>query len=166
MKKIVNASILVSVLAAGLAFAVGASGVARDPRAVGDFSGHWTADKGTVSSNLGLRSDCTKVELDIAQTADKLTVRKYKSDCNLFGSSWGPDEMTLKDGKVYEDGDEVGTITGDTLMTIAPSGTVAYAFNLKLVKGADGQPVLESYYGVKNATGAIATEANLTKAAP
>jgi hypothetical protein len=128
--------------------------------AVADFSGHWVADKGTVSSNVGLHSECSAVTIDIEQTSTKLTVKQYKSECALFGSTWGPSEMTLKDGKVFEDGEEVGTISGDTLITISPSGTAAYAFNLKLIKGDDGQSVLESYYGVKNGVGAIATEAN------
>ena len=127
------------------------------------LSGHWSANAGKVSSNVGLNSSCTKVEIDLDQQPGTLTVKRYHSDCGLYGSTWGPDVMTIKDGKVFEGEDEVGTLTGDTLMTISHDGGTDYAFNLKLIQLPDGTSKLETYYGVRNGTGAIATEADLTK---
>jgi hypothetical protein len=131
-----------------------------------DFTGRWSANVGKVSSNVGLSSNCTKVEIDIEQRPATLTVKRYHSDCGPYGSTWGPDAMTLKaDGKVFEgeDEDEVGTLTGNTLMTISHEGGTAYAFNLKLIQLPDGSETLESYYGVHNGTGAIVTEADLKR---
>jgi hypothetical protein len=129
-----------------------------------DLTGHWIASVGKVSSNVGLNSNCTKVEIEIEQRPGTLTVKRYHSDCGLYGSTWGPDVMTVKpDGKVFEGEDEVGTFSGNTLMTISHDGGVDYAFNLKLIQAADGSETLESYYGVHNGTGAIVTEADLKR---
>ena len=135
------------------------------PAFAAGFSGHWTATTGTVSSNVGLHSTCTQISIDITEAPGQLTISRYHSECSYFGSNWGPDVMTIKEGKVFEGEDEVGTISDDTLLTVSQDGGAAYAFNLKLLKNADGSETLQSYYGVRNSTGAIATEANLTKAA-
>jgi hypothetical protein len=133
--------------------------------ALADFSGHWVGD-GKINSNIGLNSTCSKIEIVISQTATTLVTEKYVSTCKLFGSSWGPVEMTIQGGDVFEDGEQVGTINDDTLLTIEPSGTVAYAFNLKLVPKGDGTMALQTYYGTQNSIGGMATEGLLHKVSP
>jgi hypothetical protein len=127
--------------------------------AVGNFSGHWVANSGKLSSTIGLSADCTKVEIVIEQTETQLLTKLYNAECALFGSKWGPVPQEIRDGKVYEQGELVGTITEDTLMTLSTSGTYQYAYNLRLKKTADGKETLDSYYGAKGAVGAMVTEA-------
>ncbi len=124
-----------------------------------NFSGHWVAQGGQVSSNIGLSSPCSKVEILIQHTDDQIRTEFYKSDCQMFGTKWGPVVQDIKDGKVFEKGVEVGTITDDTLITVSSSGTYKYAYNLKLKKSDQGELRLNSYYGTKGAIGAMATEA-------
>ena len=129
---------------------------------VADFSGHWVGP-GKISSNVGLSANCSRIEIILHQSADKITIDKYQSTCDLFGSTWGPIEMPVQGGDVYEDGEKVGTISDDTLLTLQPDGDVSYAFNLKIKTAADGTTVLDTYYGTGNAIGAIATEGTLQK---
>lgn len=124
-----------------------------------NFSGHWVANSGKVSSNIGLNSPCSKVEILIQHTDDQIRTEYYKSDCQMFGAKWGPVVQNIKDGKVFENGVEVGTITEDTLMTTSTSGTYKYAYNLKLKVSDEGELILNSYYGTQGAIGAMATEA-------
>lgn len=131
--------------------------------AIGDFSGHWVTDSGEVVSDLGLNSKCTGIEIVIEQTASEMITKQYTSTCALFGSSWGPMVQEIKDGKVFEQGEEVGTVDDTTLVSIAPSGTAVYIYNLKLVPSANGEMELESVYGVKNSLGTIRTEARLKR---
>lgn len=129
---------------------------------VADFSGHWIVHGGTVRSNVGLKGECSQIELKIEQTATLLRTQLYKADCGNYSTHWGPVDQFIRDGKVYEgegeEEEEVGTISGDTLLTLARSGSVVYAYNLKLHPTADGSKTLQTYYGVKNAIGAIAIE--------
>jgi len=131
---------------------------------IANFSGHWIASVGKVSSNVGLSSNCSRVEIIIEQSDTAILIKKYNAECAMFGSSWGPVSMEIKGTKVFENGEEVGHISADTLITISQEPSAAYAFNLKLISDASGKPIMESYYGVKNGVGAIATEANLAKA--
>jgi hypothetical protein len=127
--------------------------------ALANFTGHWIATNGKVSSTVGLSSKCSKVEIDIVQTEDAIQTKIYNATCDSFGSKWGPITQTIKNGKVYEQDEEVGKINEDTMITISTSGSYQYAYNLKLIKGADGKTQLMSYYGVKGAVGAMVTEA-------
>jgi hypothetical protein len=128
----------------------------------GDFSGHWEAHDGKVSSNVGLKGDCSLIQIDLEQTADSLIIKKYHSVCTISGTTWGPIREDIKDGKVYENGELAGTFDGTTLKTTMPDGSVVYAVNLRLEKDpTTGAPVLRSYYGVQNIIGAIAEEAVL-----
>jgi hypothetical protein len=131
--------------------------------AVGDFSGHWVAEGGEVTSDVGLNSKCSRVEIVIEQTQSAVITQKYSSSCNLFSSEWGPMEQLFADGKIYEQGEEVGTIDDSSLTSIAPSGTAFYLYNMRLVPGASGEIELESEYGVKNAVGTILTTARLKR---
>ncbi len=131
--------------------------------AVANFSGHWVADSGTVSSNIGLNSKCSKVEIIIEQTEKTILTKKYQADCALYGTKWGPIPDDYENGKVFEDGVEVGTVSDTTLMTLTRSGSAQYAYNLKLSQAATGEWQLQSYYGTKTAAGAMATEATLRK---
>lgn len=129
---------------------------------VANFSGHWIAPSGKVNSNVGLKGECSKIELVIEQNANVIRTKLYKADCGNYSSSWGPVNQFIRDGKVYEgegeDEEEVGTITHDTLITVARSGSVSYAYNLKLHPQADGTQTLQTYYGTRNAFGSIAIE--------
>lgn len=131
--------------------------------AVGNFEGHWIATQGEVTSNLGLSSTCTKIEIVIRQTESSIVTDKYESTCQLYSSTWGPVVQRIQDGKVYEDEDVVGTIDDSSLLTTAPSGTVFYIYNLKLVPNNNGQMDLEAEYGVRNYLGTILTTARLVK---
>lgn len=130
--------------------------------AVANFSGHWIATTGKVNSTVGIKGDCSKIELDIEQNQTVVRTKIYKADCGTYSSHWGPVDQFIKDGKVYEgegeDEEQVGTISEDTLITVSREGSVAYAYNLKLQKKPDGSFALQTYYGVKNAVGAIAIE--------
>ncbi|MGZ3725759.1 MAG: hypothetical protein ACXWPX_08180 [Pseudobdellovibrio sp.] len=126
---------------------------------VANFSGHWIANEGKVSSTVGLNSKCSKVEIEIEQTATEILTKVYDAQCDMFGSKWGPIHQQIKDGKVYEQGEEVGTISGDTLITVSQSGSYQYAYNLKIATLPNGQKTLQSYYGTKGGVGAIVIEA-------
>lgn len=134
--------------------------------AVANFTGHWVSNSGKVSSNVGLGANCTKIEIIIEQTETEIVTKKYHSTCGFFGSDWGPNTMQIQNGKVFENGDEVGYVNDTTLISITPDVNVLYAFNLKLTQTADGKPAVQSYYGVKNGVGAIATEGILEKVEP
>ncbi len=69
----------------------------------------------------------------------------------------------IADGKVYEHGEQVGTVDDTTLISIAPSGSVAYHYNLRLVPAADGTMELESEYGAQNFLGTLMTVARLRR---
>jgi hypothetical protein len=148
------------------ALAIGAAFVLALPSAafaVADFSGTWVASAGTVSSTVGISSTCTKITIRVVQTATEIRTDLYNAECKSYGSKWGPILQYIRAGKVFErdsDGneDEVGTISDDTLITVSQSGTMQYAYNLKLVPQPDGSKKLMSYYGVKGAIGAIVTE--------
>lgn len=131
--------------------------------AIGDFSGHWVAEHGEVVSQIGLNSQCSRVEIIIEQTPTAVITKKYTSTCDLYGSSWGPVEQTVMDGKVYEHGEHVGTVDETSLISLAPSGTVAYHYNLHLVSGPNGEIELESEYGAQNFLGTLMTVARLKR---
>ncbi len=147
------------ILALILLFVLSGTGQAQQAKAIANFSGHWIATDGKVSSNIGLNSNCSRVEILIQQSETEILTQVYNAECNLFGSKWGPIRQQIRDGKVYEQDEEVGTISTDTMITISASGTSKYAYNLKLVQNADGTKSLKSYYGTQGAIGAIATEA-------
>jgi hypothetical protein len=134
-----------------------------------DFSGHWVGT-GTIYQKPLLvgnptQSPCSKIELWMEQTAATLTTRHYTATCGAISPDWGPDVMQIKDGKVIEQGDEIGTLKGDTLITVDDTGSVSYAFNLK-VTGTGDQRTLHSYYGVKNGMGTIVIEGTSLKLVP
>lgn len=131
--------------------------------AVGDFSGHWVAEEGEVTSQIGLNSKCSRVEIIIEQTATAVITKKYSSTCDMFGSSWGPVEQAILDGKIYEHGEPVGTIDETSLNSAAQDGTVLYHYNLRLVAGANGKMELESEYGTQNFVGKLITVARLKR---
>ena len=131
--------------------------------AVVNFTGHWMTTSGTVSSNVGFHSDCKKIEIVIEQTDTQFLTKTYHSECGLMGSDWGPDTMQLQGNKVFQYGGEVGSISDDTLLSDSPDSGVDYAWNLKMIVGDDGQPAVQTYYGVQNGVGAFATEGILHK---
>jgi hypothetical protein len=132
--------------------------------AVADFSGRWIAASGKVSGVV--KGSCSKVEIEIEQKEGVLLTKIYDAACGLYGSSWGPVEQTIRDGKVFEGEEEVGTISEDTLLTTSRDGNVSYAYNLRLRPNPDGSLSLDTYYGVQNGAGAIVIEASLKKAQP
>ena len=131
-----------------------------ETKSYANFTGHWIATDGKVSSNVGLNSNCKKVEIIIEQNENEILTKLYNAECSLYGSKWGLIKQTIRDGKIFEGEDEVGTITDDTLITVSTSGGYQYAYNLKFITLTNGQKILKSYYGTKSFIGAIATEAN------
>ncbi|MGE3260300.1 MAG: hypothetical protein AB7K68_00830 [Bacteriovoracia bacterium] len=138
--------------------------------AVGNFSGHWLTTTGKINSTVGIKGDCSKIEIVIEQKEGLLLTKQYRANCGTYDSNWGPVAQTIRDGKVFEgegeDEEQVGTITDTTLITVSRSGGVSYAYNLKLHPQPDGSVLLQSYYGVKNAVGAIAIEGLMLQASP
>jgi len=132
-------------------------------QAVADFTGHWRATNGKVSSTIGITANCSRVEITIRQTATALLTEKYESDCGLYGSNWGPVKEDLHGSQVSEQGTVVGSISDTTLKTVSQDGGINYAYNLRLIAGPNGQPQMESYYGTQNGAGAIVIEATLEK---
>jgi hypothetical protein len=131
-KKLVARIYILLSLCFGLLTILGAGNSKALARA--NFSGHWVANSGKVSSNVGISASCSKVEIIIEQNEKEFITKKYESTCNFFGSQWGPVKQDLNGEQVLEQGEVVGSISDDTLITTAPSGTAAYAYNLKLVK--------------------------------
>lgn len=148
-----------SILALILLLVLSSISQGQQAKTVANFSGHWIATDGKVSSNVGLNSACTQVEILIQQTETEILTEVYNAECKLFGSKWGPIHQQIRDGKVYEQDEEVGMISSDTLITTSTSGTSKYAYNLKLIQNSDGIKSLKSYYGTQAAIGAIAIEA-------
>jgi len=137
------------------------------PVAAVDFSGRWsgTGQVTTVSPFVGNKTyPCSKIEIHIEHRPEQVTVGKYNAVCEFVGGSdWGPYNFEIRGEKVFEDGEETGTLIGDTMKTLQASGGVQYAFNLRLKEVVSGQePILESYYGTRNMMGTIVIEGNLT----
>lgn len=132
--------------------------------AYANFSGQWISTEGKVSSNVGINSKCKKIEINIQQNDDQIVIERYSSNCNIYGSDWGPNYFQIKNGKVYEDEVEIGYINDTELVTKAQQGSIAYQFNLKVNQVVNNQVTsISSYYGVQNFTGTIATEAIMRK---
>jgi hypothetical protein len=136
---------------------------AQTQQPIANFSGHWVAQSGALSSTIGIKAQCSNVDIVIEQTDTQILTKSYKSDCGLWGVHWGPIPQEIRNGKIYEKGVEVGTITSDTLITVSTDGSYKYAYNLRLKKAADGHVVMDSYYGTQGAAGAIVTEATHEK---
>jgi hypothetical protein len=140
---------------------------------VADFSGHWVGT-GTIYEKPLLvgdtqQSTCSKIELWMEQGAGTLTTKRYLATCGWISPDSGPNHMKIaNDGKVtdMDEDEEIGTLKNDTLITIDDSsGTVTYAFNLK-VSGSAGERSLQSYYGVRNGMGSVVIEALDMKLVP
>ena len=137
-----------------------------------DFTGHWSATSGTmtmVDPYTGTKtSPCSLVDITLKQDTSRITIQRYHAICGLLDSDWGPHDLDIKDGKIFEDDEETGTLEGNILKTLQYDSGVAYAFNLlmKATSGTDSTPILESYYGVKNLVGTIVIEGNLNLVQP
>lgn len=131
-----------------------------------DFSGDWVGTSGQVKSDFGLSSSCSKIEIEIRQSEGLLLTEKYISTCDQFGSSWGPVREVIRDGRVYEGQQEVGTFDGQNLITKSQDGSISYLYNLRMSMGRDGQPRLQSVYGVQNYLGTATTEGELVRVSP
>jgi hypothetical protein len=140
---------------------------------VADFSGHWVGTGTMYEKPLLIGNPtqmaCSKIEVWMDQSAGNLTTRRYLATCGVVSPDWGPSHMKIAtDGKVTDsdEDEEIGTLKNDTLITVDDSsGTVTYAFNLK-VSGSAGERALQSYYGVRNGMGSIVIEAMGMKLAP
>ena len=129
--------------------------------AVGHFAGHWESVSGKVSSNIGINSNCSKIEVVIVQDSRSLTTKSYNAVCGTYSADWGPVTEDLQGNKVLENGDVVGSITEDSLTTSAPDSGVLYNYNLKLTPGSQG--LMHVVYGVQNFAGTITIEGDLKK---
>jgi hypothetical protein len=133
-----------------------------------NFSGDWTGT-GQLTTSNGMKSACSKVRIKIEHQAASdpqlLTVKVYDATCAYISPEWGPYPFEIRGGKVFEEGEETGTLDGNLFKSMQTSGGVQYAFNMRLVSGS--QPtddVLRSYYGVRNGLGAIVIEGDLQRA--
>ena len=131
-----------------------------------NFSGHWKG-AGLMSDTQGNKTPCSEIEIVIRQTPDSMKIELYNAQCGQLNSNWGPYVMGLKNGKVFdgEDDEQIGEIRGNIMKTLSGS-SIQYAFNLRLNeaplnKEPKTAPTLDSYYGVRNALGAIVIEGNL-----
>jgi hypothetical protein len=124
-----------------------------------NFSGHWKGP-GIMSDTKGNKTPCSEIEIVIRQTPDSMKIELYNAQCGQLNSNWGPYLMSLKNGKVFEDDEQIGEIQGNIMKTLSGS-SVQYAFNLRLNESPKTTPTLDSYYGVRNALGAIVIEGNL-----
>ncbi len=134
-----------------------------------DFSGHWVGT-GTMYQKPILvgnptQSPCSKIEVWIEQTPQTITNRRYHATCGNIDSDWGPDVMQIQNGKVIDQGEEIGTYDGNKLITITEDGGVSYAFNLQ-VNGQGPTRTLHSYYGTRNGVGSAVIEANTLSLVP
>ena len=132
-----------------------------------DFTGHWVGTGTMFQKGLTgtTQSPCSKVEVIVEHLPNKLTVQKYNAVCGIMNPEWGPYPFEIRGTKVFEDGEETGTLEGNLLKTLQASGGVQYAFNLRLQDPPAGQaPVMETYYGVRNLVGTIVIEASIPRA--
>lgn len=153
-------------LALGLFF-VGLSH-AQNAQDVVNFSGSWGGTGQMVSKSpwTGNKTEaCRSIEIRIKQSADTLSIERYRGVCGMLDSDWGPLTMQLRDSKLWdpeEPDHQVGVIEGNILKATF-SGGAAYAFNIRLNPPASqgAKPTLDSYYGVQNAFGTIVIEGRL-----
>ena len=133
-----------------------------------DFTGHWTGtgqmtQKQTFGGGAPTSSPCSKVDVTVEHIPEKsVNVKRYHAICGQMDSDWGPYTFEIRGEKIFVDGEETGTLTGDTMKCLQASGGVQYAFNLRLKTPPTNQPpVLETYYGVHNMMGTIVIEGSL-----
>jgi hypothetical protein len=134
--------------------------------AFADFAGHWITHNGSITDIQGKKTSCSKIEITMSQVGTKLTTETYSSVCGIMTSDWGPDPMTIQDGKVLNlDGDEIGTLQDNTLQTEEPISSVLYRFDLTLAPATAEQPAdkMHSVYGVKNFLGTMSIEGDLER---
>ena len=132
-----------------------------------NFSGDWWGTGEMIGKNVK-KTACTKIRLKIDHQANAapqiLTVKIYDATCGLISPEWGDYPFEIRDGKVFEDGEETGSLEGNLFKSLQASGGVQHAFNMRLVSGAQpAEDVLRSYYGVKNGLGVIVIEGELKR---
>ena len=132
-----------------------------------NFSGDWWGT-GQMTGKNGQTTPCSKIRIKIDHQANSvpqiLTVKLYDATCGLISPEWGDYPFEIRDGKVFEDGEETGSLEGNLFKSLQASGGVQYAFNMRLVSGT--QPtddILRSYYGVRNGFGVIVIEGDLKR---
>jgi len=91
-------------------------------------------------------------------------VNSYQARCSLLQPDWGPSDFDIHDGKVYQNGQQIGTFDGHLFKTMVSGSTVPYAFNFKVNDDTTGNPTtMQTYYATRNASGAIAVEGLLKR---
>jgi len=127
-----------------------------------DFNGLWKGT-GTSTDSRGSATNCANVLVELEHTATTLVIKHYDATCGFLSPEWGPYPMQIDGSKVLisDDGEisEVGTLEGNLLRTMLPPN---YAFNLRIT-GEGKDAVLETYYGVRSAFGAIVIEGALRR---
>ena len=121
-----------------------------------DFSGTWVG-LGSVTSTFGVKGKCSSLEIEIQQTPNELRVNRYHAACDLLDTDWGPSSQQIRDGKLYESGEEVGSIYGTSAVSSAADSGVLYILNLKKVSDTE----LNVTYGTQNFVGTITIEGPL-----
>jgi hypothetical protein len=154
-----------------LALAFPALGQANEfARGASHFGGHWTGAGRIISHNTFFgttQGPCSLIDITIEHLPARLTIARYHAICDNLSPDWGPSVMEIREGNIFEDGEQTGTFDGDILKTLQRSGAVQYAFNLRIAPQSPADaPVLESYYGVRNAAGSMVIEGNLNAAQP
>ncbi|MEI8346397.1 MAG: hypothetical protein WCG27_02950 [Pseudomonadota bacterium] len=128
-----------------------------------DLSGTWQGP-GEVTFSFGKKMPCSKITIRINHGPHQLMVSSYQARCGLLQPDWGPRPFDLADGKVYEDGEQIGTFDGHLFKTLATATGVQYAFNFKVNDDQNGNPeTLQTYYGTRNLSGAVVVEGVLKR---
>jgi hypothetical protein len=120
-----------------------------------DMSGYWSADRGSLIDPTGRKSACAKIEITIQQEPGKLIIERYHAQCTLLDSDWGPYRMTVQGETVLNfEGEEIGTLKGDTLLTQFEG----YTINMQLNGDA-----LKSLYAASGLIGSMIIEGELRR---
>jgi hypothetical protein len=132
-----------------------------------NFSGDWQGT-GQLQGPGNRKSPCSKIRIKIdhrtGATPEVLTVQLYDATCGLYGPEWGPYPFEIREGKVYEGGEETGALEGSVFRTTSSDGGVQYRFDLQLQNGASSaDDLLRSSYGVRNGMGTIVIDGVLSR---
>ena len=128
--------------------------------ATADFTGRWISTTGTMTINYGLNIPCEKVNFAIEQTANKFAIKDFDAYCFTVGAAGAPAVLDISNGKLFQKGLEVGSISEDTIIMTVNPDLNPYALKLTMKKAADGHNYIESYFQTNNGFGYVWVKSN------